>query len=107
MNQVKAQVKNASKKAQQVQDSMTDSMKFGDKTELGYAIADMHGRQVIEGYTERWQQIAPEIAEFLSGGSALVLRNDYKKSLPPARSFIETLFADSDLEVMEIDDGKI
>jgi hypothetical protein len=87
-------------KAKQVQDEISDSMKFGDMTHVGVAIADRHGKQIIDGYQARIKQIMPEIAEFLGEVNvrAKVLQPDMKKALPPSGTFISSLFADYEVQ---------
>ena len=86
------------KKAVEIQDDISDSMKFGDKTQVSIAIADRHGRQILDGYAARMKQIMPEIASFIGeiNVAAKVLEPDIQKALPPSGSFITSLYGGND-----------
>lgn len=88
-------------KAKQVQNDISDSMKFQDMTHVGVAIADRHGKQIIEGYQARIAQIMPEIADFLGEVNVSVLAPSVQKALPPSGSFINSLYADYELQVTD------
>jgi hypothetical protein len=105
MSSVKETVKQAQQAESPKQHSFDNAIDIGDMSQVGIKLADNACLSIYNAFNQRMEANLGAMRSRLMSTAILIPAE--QKALPATGSFFDTLFKDCELEVMEIDDGKI